>query len=332
MRPCLLLLLALAGCTVDGDGTCSSDRPPARSGATAVLVPPLNQLFVYGGRTEGMPAVWSFRFGNCPGWHPLPLASVGAPIAASPAGAFDDHRHRIVYPGSPTSHALDTDSSQWRDLLTTGTPPTLTDHAWAVFDPDHDRLVVGGFGSAQLSFAASDQGAWQPFDFLNAPVRVETVTAAVDPTRSTLYAFDGAHALLYRYPLFVDRPADNALVTIGGDALPVDHEAHLGWNAVDEHLYLVGASGDSAGAVYRLDARSGAGDTLDVHRLAPAAAGDPHPPARAGAAFGMSGNFAVLFAGATTTSAASACALDDTWSFSVDDARWTALLPATTCL
>jgi hypothetical protein len=316
--------LLVAGCTVDGDGTCSSDRPPARSGATAVVVPTVNQLYVYGGLREGSPAVWSFRFGNCPGWHPLPLASVDAPVATSPAGAFDSQRHRIVYPATAGTHALDVDSSHWSQLLTVGPAPTIIDHSWAVYDPEHDRLVVGGYGAAQLSFAASDQGAWSTLEFLNLPERIETVTAAIDPTRSSLYAFDGTHATLYQYPLFLDRPAANPVVTLGGDALPADHDAHLGWDAVDERLLLVASNGD----VYRLDATSGAGDTIETHRLTATGGTDPRPPARSGPTVGISGSFAVLFAGATS----SGCALDDSWSFSVDDARWTLLLPATTCL
>jgi hypothetical protein len=325
--------LLASGCTVDGDGTCVSERPLARSHAASVLVPSTNQLFLYGGivPSEATRTLWRYRFGACSGWSSLAFDSSSGPAAVfRPAAAFDSKRHRIVY-ASATVSALDSDRLTWNELLTIGTPPTLTDHAWAVYDPDRDRLVVGGFGAAQLSFATSDQGQWQPIDFLTQPDRVETVTAAIDSNRSALYAFDGSHGTLHRYALFVDRPAA-APVTITGDPLPSDGEAHLGWNVVDERLYLFAGNGD----VYSLAAGDASGDTLQSRRVP--VTGE-RPPQRSSAAFGISGSFAVVFGGVAVTAAADGgvapgdgCALDDTWSFSVDDNQWTAHARATTCL
>jgi hypothetical protein len=325
MRLALLLCAALAaGCTVDGgDGACVSERPLARSQAAAVLVGNTNQLFVYGGNvpseTVATRALWRFHFGTCSGWNSLAFDSSAGPGAVSvPAAAADTKRHRIVF-ASPTVSALDSDSLHWSELLTVGTPPTLIDHSWAVYDGDRDRLVVGGFGARQLSFASSDQGSWQSLEFLSLPEVVTTVSGAIDAKRGALYAFDGSSGKLYTYSLFVDRAAADA-VAVSGDALPVDGDAHLGWNTVDERLFLFGSNGD----VYRLDGSNATGDAVEVRRLP---VSGELPPPRTRSAFGMSGNIAVIFGGAT----AGGCSLDDTWTFSVDDNQWTALARATTC-
>jgi hypothetical protein len=300
---------------------CPTDRPPARSRAASVLLPATNQVYLYGGRNSSgnfadpEATLWRYHFGACAGWSRTTFdRALDTPDAVT-AVAFDSKRNRLIYAGT-SLFALDSDRLTFSHLQPVGTPAVATDRQWAIYDAEHDRVISGGFGAQQLSFAGSSDGQWQPIDFLESPALLTTVAAAVDSSRSALYAYDAEHGALHVYWLFLDRGAD---VVTSGDPLPQDLGARLAYDALGERLLLLSGSD-----VYALDAADGTGSTLTVRRLT--TSGAPLPP-RSDAAFVVSGSLGLLFGGVT----ADRCALDDTWYLS-DETAWSAQAPATTCL
>jgi hypothetical protein len=302
----------VAGCGVDGGGTCPSMlRPSARSQATAVLTPATNQIYVYGGQgaTGPLEDLWRWSFGSCGGWTSLTLPSSPGP-RADQAAAFDDSRHRILYVGGAAQNdvwALDTDRLTFTKLFPAGTAPVVSANAIAGYDRMHDRLVLAGIPTDTLDFANSDQGTWT---FADQTSVLAPASGVVDPTRATLFVLDakGLHGFSFTTGVWHD-------VSMRGDLPPAG--ARLLWDDTGRQLVAV-ADGVFVGAP------DGNGNLVSFTALATSGA----PPARTDFAAALSGDTLWIFGGAT----ASGCILDDLWTLNLGSAAWTSVWPATTCL
>jgi hypothetical protein len=326
MRPLVPLALACAAaaCTVHGSDTCGSAtaRPSARDGATAVLVPTTNQVYLYGGETATSADagdLWRYSFAaGCSGWAPIATDTHPTGIGADYAAAFDSTRQRILYVSLADASvwALDTDGLKWSKLLPTlGNTVTRVGFSapvGAVYDAEHDRLLVGNL---QLRFAASDQGQWQALPVAD-PARPPslTVASALDPVRRAVYSLDDSGALRL-YTLLTDAQQP---VTLAGDPIGPVAGARLAWDDAQNRVALL-APGD----LYAFSASDGLGANVTVTHLAPSGAA---PPARSGPAFAITGSYGLVFGGRTTAG----CMLDDSWLL-VGEKQWTAQAVATTC-
>jgi Kelch motif protein len=310
-------LAALTGCTVDGGPVdCpSKQRPTARAGVGAVLVPATNQIYALGGATATGPVdeLWRYSFGACGGWYRLTTASSPGPRAHY-AAAFDTKRERILYIGGANTNdvwALDTNKLTFSKLVAVGNPPTVAASEVAAYDAEHDRVIVAGIATYALEFGSSDQGLWT---FIDASSLQSPASGAADPTRSLLLARDaaGLHAFAFLTGTWHD-------VAMQGDVPPVG--AGLVWDDNDKQFLTVGDTIATA----QLDA----GATTAVFTTLPTtpdATGSP--TARTDAAIAVSGELLWMSGGAT----ASGCVLDDLWQLDLASSTWKNVWPATTCL
>jgi hypothetical protein len=245
----------------------------------------------------------------------LPPSTPGS--LAHAAAAFDSRRHRIVYAGGSANDvwALDTDRLTFTKLAPVGAPPTPADRQWALYDAEHDRLIVAAVDVYALTFAGDANGAWQRLDFTvdNQGVGGSAV-AALDPTRRAIFALDPVAGPAI-YPLLTN--VARAVAVAG--ALPSSLAgARLEWDDTAKRLLLFAGSD-----VYGLDADADGSNVQAVHIATMGAS----PPPRDDAVFAISGAFALVFGGATPAG----CALDDTW-YLVGENQWSVAAPATTCL
>lgn len=314
MRRLAVVACVLAvGCTKTGPQQCPSlERPSARSQVTAVLVPETNQVYALGGLGAQLPLdeLWRYSFGACGGWTRLVLASSPGP-RANYAATLDTMRSRIVYIGGGASNdawALDTNRLTFSKLATVGNPPIVAAAETAVYDASHDRIVYAGVETYALEFGGSDQGNWTFVDgtSLQAPA-----SGALDPTRSTLVAYDqaGLHGFAFLTSTWHD-------ITINGGAPPLP--ATLVWDDADRRMLAVAADSVSALA---LD-----GNGVNA-TFSPLPTTNPPPP-RTSAAVAVSGTVLWLSGGIT----AAGCTLDDLWTLDLASGAWTNVWPATTCL
>ncbi|HEX9103114.1 MAG TPA: hypothetical protein VF997_12970 [Polyangia bacterium] len=311
----LAAALAAAACTKTGPQQCPSlERPSARSQVGAVLVPATNQIYALGGQGPQLPLdeLWRYSFGACGGWARLVLASSPGPRAAY-AAAFDDMRSRIVYIGGGASNdvwALDTNRLTFTKLGTVGAPPPVASSEVAAYDAMHDRVVYAGIETFTLEFGGSDQGQWVFSDgtSLRAPA-----SAAVDPTRSLLVAYDAVG--LHGFSMLTSTWHD---IAIGGGGGAPPAGATLVWNDGGHELLAVAA--DSVSSI-ALDAAATTATFTPLPTTNP-------PPPRTSFAAAVSGTVLWLSGGVT----AAGCTLDDLWTLDLGSVAWTNVWPATTCL
>ncbi len=311
----LLACALLAGCTVNGGPIdCpSKQRPSARSGVGAVIIPATNQIYALGGTSALGPVdeLWRYTFGACGGWYKLTTAS--SPGArAHYAVAYDSKRNRIIYIGGDGAStndvwALDADKLTFTNLAAVGNRPTLAASQVAAYDEQHDRIILAGIATWSLDFGTSDQGLWTPIDTrsLQAPSSV-----VVDPTRSLMLAFDpgGLHAFSFL------TGAWQPDVRMQGD-IPTAG-AKLVWDAIGKQLLVV----DVQLATGQLDAT---GSSALFTRLPTT----NDPPPRADAAVAISGQLLWMFGGVD----GNACTRDDLWLLDLSSGAWQNAQPATTC-
>ena len=235
-----------AGCTVHGPDTCGQIRPSARTGTVAVLVPTTNQVYLYGGQTaQSLDAadLWRYDFvGGCAngGWTQLHLETMPRDIGAY-AAAFDSKRNRILYLSfdSQTVWALDSDGLKWSQLRPTGALTAASADAGAVYDEEHDRLLVG---SRQLRFGASDDGEWSALP-LQANMKLPVIgpASAVDPVRRAVYSLDDQGVLtVYTFLTDTQQP-----VALAGDAFGTVVGARMGWDSQAKRMVVFAPDGAS---------------------------------------------------------------------------------------
>lgn len=291
-----LLLVLAAGCAYRSPLPCPSPlHPPAMSGVTPLLVADTNQIYLYGGAQ-----LWRRSFGACGGWQNLTPPSTPT-LGTIYAAAFDDKRHRIIYVAGDV-WSLDTNALTFTKLLTVGAPP-LGNSGVAAYDAMHDRLVFVGTFTYSLDFSVSDQGAWTE---LGASPVLAPATGAIDPTRATLLALDGAGLHAFAFPTSGWHD-----VAVTG-ALPAG--ARLTWDATRRRMLAVG----NGTFVAQLDALATSGSFAQL-------ATTNDPPARTGFGALADGDFVWLYGGTTS------CALDDEWQLDLGRNAWTNLHPATSC-
>ena len=312
MRLALVAVLALAaGCGKQGTGQCpSQQRPSARKSMTPVFVSTTNQIYLYGGQGSNFALgdLWRYSLSACMGWNelsPSPMPSPGQ--LASYAAAFDSMRDRIIYVAPGATWTLDTDSLTFSQLTTVGSQPGTNGSSVAVYDAEHDRVVVAGVGTVSLDFSMSDQGNWT---FLSSSSLGPGASGVLDPTRSLLLALDNAG--LHGFSLLTNTWQD----ILQGGTPPPSTGAQL---AFDAGVNSVVAIADSAWSG-TLDANA---TTMTWAKLP--TTGDPPPRTQFGLA--VSGDELWLSGGADANN----CILDDLWTFDLRANAWTNVWPATTC-
>jgi hypothetical protein len=156
--------LSLTGATTWTPLAATGTPPPARTGHTAVYDPIGDRMIVFGGLGASGPMndLWSLSLSGTPTWSPL--AASGTPPAARTyhSAIYDPLRGRVVlFGGSRTTdlfeHISDFNdtwvltlgaSPAWTQISPTGTPPSVRQGHTAVYDSQHDRMLVfAGTGS-----------------------------------------------------------------------------------------------------------------------------------------------------------------------------------------
>jgi hypothetical protein len=180
--------------------------------------PVRDRLILFGGGTRH--GVWTLTLGGTPTWSML--ATVGTPPNASAdhATIYDPVRDRMLVFGG-IDQATGTlynelwqlslaGTPTWTQLATSGGPPDVRRKASAIYDPDHDRMVVfGGNGTVRHSPGgdASVLADLWTLD-LSAPVPVWSPqpsapsgryghTAVYDAARRRMLLFGGASYYFY---------------------------------------------------------------------------------------------------------------------------------------
>ena len=190
----------------------SGPQPPGSYAHTAIYDSPFNRMIVFGGAV-GRNDVRALSFSGTPQWSLL------TPSGTPPAGRIDQtaihdvgRSRMIVFGGNVGGSFLNdtwelslSSTTAWNQLLPIGYPPgPRSDHV-AIFDREHDRMIVfGGLGPTgylndvwELTFSGAPE--WIELTPTGTPPVARGGHCAIwDPVRSRLLVFGGVGGGAYR--------------------------------------------------------------------------------------------------------------------------------------
>lgn len=190
----------------------SGTQPPGCYAHTAIYDSPFNRMIVFGGAV-GRNDVRVLSFSGTPQWSLL------APSGTPPVGRIDQtaihdvgRSRMIVFGGNVGGSYLDdtwelslSSSTAWSQLQPFGYPPSARSDHVAIFDREHDRMIVfGGLGATgyvndvwELSFSGAPQ--WTELTPSGTPPVARGGHCAIwDPVRSRMLVFGGVGGFAYR--------------------------------------------------------------------------------------------------------------------------------------
>ena len=241
-------------------------RPSPREGMSVVFDPVRRRMLVIGGYDGTyLGDVWDLTMSDHDGgWGKLVVAGTPMPNREGHTAVYDPGRDRIVVFGGNAGDALNDvwslslgETPTWTRITAAGTPPTPRWRHVAIYDPDHDRVVVfGGSGTSRFNdvWALSLGGTptWeQLYSSTPGPSARYSHSAIWDAQRHTMVVFGGevgpAAFANDVWTLEFDAPTATALSLVSAEAFA--DRVHLVWSAVNAPSLLA--------TVYRQDDPSG---------------------------------------------------------------------------
>ena len=197
-----LLLFSCSGASAQGQW---SELPPGERWIyCSAFDPTANDLVVVGGITNEGPTsqVLRFEMNGSPNWFEASTTGGPPPLRYGASLVYDPNGHRmILFGGFGAAYmndvwALDVTTEIWTQLMPAGAPPAARGYHTAIYDPNHQRMVVfGGF-----NFAGHLNDTWA-LSLVGPPTWAPLVTAGGPPSaragHSAVYEPAGARMLVF---------------------------------------------------------------------------------------------------------------------------------------
>lgn len=314
--------------------------PGPRQGHSAVWVPGLDRMLVFGG--------WDFRPGTSPGssdiWSFDPSSaswSLLAPSGPRPPPRFrhaavwdTSGREMLVFAGCCAQTgwyddlwAYDPSSNSWADRTPQGQRPPYTNRVRAAWDAGLGQMLVfGGIGHCFLKndmwAYVSSERSWRRAAGTAVPItRREGATAVYDAEKDEILVFGGCDGSSPRSDVI----ALSALGSVRGvnattSPPPARTDHGAAWDPIERVMYVFGGRGPAGtdggylGDLWRFRPSTAQWELLPSTGLTPRARAD------FAMAWDLSRRQLLLFGGATASGP-----VNDLWAFRPADGRWVEL-------